>query len=240
MEQRGKGAAIASLVAGVLSAGLFFGVRAWRGAATVDHRATSTPGAVPPAESAAIPMSQGVRTMPSSSAAARAAARARVDLMRAKIEALRAEGARPAKLPVPSAPAASTVARAGDEAAPAADELPSAMPAPVGSGNQAGQAMGGYVHDVVSKRFAPLLGECYGDLLRRHPGQAGKLVLDVNIVGDSSVGGVVESAKALPESTLKDEEFTTCVEESMMSIDFAPPPGDRNSVNFRYPFELAP
>ncbi|HEX4336846.1 MAG TPA: AgmX/PglI C-terminal domain-containing protein [Polyangiaceae bacterium] len=114
------------------------------------------------------------------------------------------------------------------------------MPAASGSGNQADEALGHYIKDVVRKQFSPLLGSCYEDLLRRHPGQAGKVILDVNVVGDPSVGGVVDTVKFAKGSTLDDTEFATCVEQSMLSVAFAAPPKGADSIDFTYPWELAP
>jgi len=114
------------------------------------------------------------------------------------------------------------------------------MPAPVGSGNQAQQALGEYIQGTVRKQFYPLAIDCYEELASRKPNAQGKLVISVVIGGHSSVGGVVEEVSALPESTLDDPAFVTCMTESMMATQFDAPPGDRDSVDFVYPFEFAP
>ena len=69
--------------------------------------------------------------------------------------------------------------------------------------------------------------------------RSGKLILDVNVIADPSLGGVIDSAKVAKGSTLDDGEFTTCVEESMKSLSFDAPPDGRD-FDFTYPFELAP
>lgn len=84
-----------------------------------------------------------------------------------------------------------------------------------------------------------MAGDCYRDLLAKAPTIRGRLVLSVTVVGDPSVGGVVESVKPADGTTLDDDAFTTCVVESMMSVDFAAPPGG-NEFDFIYPFEFSP
>ena len=113
------------------------------------------------------------------------------------------------------------------------------MPAPVGSGNQAGLALGSYIKSVVREQFAPMAGDCYGEMLARTK-KSGRLVLSVTVVGDPSVGGVVESVKPAEGTTLDDGAFMMCVVESMMSVEFAAPPPGNDKIDFTYPFEFAP
>jgi len=114
------------------------------------------------------------------------------------------------------------------------------MPAPVGSGNQAREALGKYIKQTVRSQFVPVARDCYGELLSREPSAAGTLNLSIVVGGHSSVGGVVESVEALPDSTLRDPSFVTCMVESMMAVQFDAPPDDRGRVSFTYPFQLAP
>ena len=114
------------------------------------------------------------------------------------------------------------------------------MPAPVGSNNQAPGPLGRYVRDTVREQFLPMAKGCYEELLLRHPEARGKLVLDVVVGGDPSVGGVVESVRLAPESTLTDESIGTCVVESMMALVFDAPPEGHDRIDFKYPFAFSP
>ena len=114
------------------------------------------------------------------------------------------------------------------------------MPAAVGSGNQAHEAQGRYVQRLVHEQFLRLAGGCYDELLARRPGTRGLLNLSVLVGGHPSVGGVVESVEILPDSTLREESFDTCMVESMMAVQFDAPPGAQGRITFHYPFELAP
>jgi hypothetical protein len=123
--------------------------------------------------------------------------------------------------------------------APTRDER-AEMPSPVGSGNQKDQPLGQYVRRTVRQDFVPLAVSCYEELLASHPGVHGQLLLDVTIVGDRSVGGVVDAVELAPDSALTDERFTTCMRESMMAVVFDAPPAGKGRVTFKYPLELAP
>jgi hypothetical protein len=165
--------------------------------------------------------------------------RARADDIRAKLRALRVERAASAATTSVTAITTAAKASAGRRLPSPADTEPLRTPPPAASENQAGQELGRYIKGIVHEQFYPLMGECYEELLRRHPGLAGKLILDVNVIADPSLGGVIDSAKVAKGSTLDDGEFTTCVEESMKSLSFDAPPDGRD-FDFTYPFELAP
>lgn len=147
-----------------------------------------------------------------------------------RVRALLAERRRAQAAQAPS-PSASMASR--NAAAPT-------MPMPAGSGNQANQALGAYVRDVMRKQFFPLASSCYANLLEHKPGVSGRLVLDVRIVGDSSVGGVVDSVELAADSNLRDEELLTCVRESMYAVQFDAPPGGQGEVTFTFPLTLSP
>jgi hypothetical protein len=51
---------------------------------------------------------------------------------------------------------------------------------------------------------------------------------------------VVEAVKVLPDSTLSDEAFLTCMTESMMSLQFEASASGQYHFDFDYPFNLAP
>jgi hypothetical protein len=113
------------------------------------------------------------------------------------------------------------------------------MPAPAGSGNQAQSAQGKYIQSVVREQFFPLARQCYESASAKHPGLAGKVVLEFRIVGDKRVGGVVDQATLGDAGTLRDDAFSQCMTESMMSVSFdAPPHG--GEVTVKYPIEFSP
>lgn len=185
------------------------------------------------------PAASAQRAPASEQTAARPARRQQADAVRAKLRRelagrIRHSGAaaapgRPGSRAAPSSPAA-----AGEPAAPPR------MPALEGTGNQADRPLGKYVRETLQQQFIPLAGSCYEQLLQRQPQASGKLVLDLEIVGDGSVGGVVNDVTLGEGTTLDDEELATCVSESLYSTVFDAPPDDEKSVTVSYPLELSP
>ena len=113
------------------------------------------------------------------------------------------------------------------------------MPAPAGSGNQAQAAQGKYIQSVVREQFFPLARQCYESALVKHPGLAGKVELEFRIVGDKRVGGVVDQATLGDAGNLRDDAFSQCMTESMMSVSFEAPPNG-GEVTVKYPITFAP
>ncbi len=158
--------------------------------------------------------------------------RRRADAVREDLKKLREKKAHDAQ-------AASSQARAQAEADPPSGAS-GRMPAPGGSGNQAAGPLGKYIQATVRAQFLPMAKDCYEELLTRVPDAGGKLVLQVTVGGDVSVGGVVESAKLGDRSTLHDDEIVTCFTESMMALVFDAPPEGHDQIDFTYPFVLSP
>ncbi|APR77399.1 Hypothetical protein A7982_02746 [Minicystis rosea] len=145
------------------------------------------------------------------------------DAMRAEIlEAMRRRAAASPVAASPAAPraVASAPAAAGDE--PRGHYEPS------------------YIREHFREDMFPLLRQCYEGALERRPKLAGKLVLGFDIVGDPSVGGIVEEASFAEGSTLQDPEMETCVRESLMTLTFDKPPTGGGRVSVKYPVEFAP
>ena len=94
-----------------------------------------------------------------------------------------------------------------------------------------------YVQNRIRDDFVPLAKECYEAALERSPELSGTMVLELTIVGDQSVGGVVDSVRLAEESNLADPELSECMRQSMMSMSFVPPEtGGVTTV--RYPFVM--
>ncbi|MES1177842.1 MAG: hypothetical protein ABUL62_26190 [Myxococcales bacterium] len=123
---------------------------------------------------------------------------------------------------------------------PAVEAPASSMPAPAGSGNQSNSPLGRYVQDVVKRQFFPIANSCYEDALHAQPDAGGSITLNVTVVGDEAVGGVVDSVEVDKDSTIVDPEFVTCLRESMYALSFAAPPARRASRHLRVSFCLFP
>jgi hypothetical protein len=92
-----------------------------------------------------------------------------------------------------------------------------------------------YIRERVREDVLPLVEECYGDLLERQPTTGGRMVLKFAIMGDESVGGVVDGVELAEESEIVDGDFRECLTESTMSAVFDPPEGG-GRVEITYPF----
>ena len=113
---------------------------------------------------------------------------------------------------------------------------PAALPEPIPEGPSIKPE---YIQQRVREDFFPLAKGCYEDMLKLHPKATGKVALHFTIVGDESVGGIVEAVNVGDESTLRDDEFDTCMTESMMSMSFPPPKGG-GVVTVVYPIDFSP
>ena len=86
------------------------------------------------------------------------------------------------------------------------------------------------------REMKELLAECYELALREQPRLAGRLVVEFTLVGEPSVGAVVEESRIDPDSELGgNAALGECVRETVMTLELpAPPQGGR--VEVRYPF----
>lgn len=83
-----------------------------------------------------------------------------------------------------------------------------------------------YVEAVIREDMRPMARQCYENLLAKQPDAGGRLELELTIVGDDKIGGIVETAGIAETSTLKDDELQTCIRESAMTLSFPPPAHD--------------
>jgi hypothetical protein len=153
--------------------------------------------------------------------------REKADRMREQIRALLTNARTQASAaPETSAPAASV--------APPFRSMPS-VPADGGGTNVDPD----YLKNIVARDFAPLAKNCYEGALAKNPELSGKAVIHFEILGDRSVGGVVNDARLVKGTTLDDPEFRTCVTESIMSVAFDAPP-ENGTLTVTVPMRFTP
>ncbi|MFO0566406.1 MAG: AgmX/PglI C-terminal domain-containing protein [Polyangiaceae bacterium] len=108
----------------------------------------------------------------------------------------------------------------------------------IGGPEPVGELDKDYVQTRIRDDFLPMAKECYEAALEQNATLAGRMVFEFVIVGDESVGGIVESAELDPSSTLADAELVTCMRESLLSVTF-PPPKNGGRVTVKFPFALS-
>jgi hypothetical protein len=96
-----------------------------------------------------------------------------------------------------------------------------------------------YIRERIQSDFKPLAKECYEAALEADASLAGKLLFSFTIVGDDSVGGIVESVDFAEGSDIEDEELLYCMRESLLSMTFAPP-AKGGTVTVTYPMLFSP
>jgi RNA polymerase sigma-70 factor (ECF subfamily) len=118
---------------------------------------------------------------------------------------------------------------AGAASTPSREVRPTAGSTPPPDEGALGTLDPAYVKKHVREEALPLLRQCYRDALRRQPGLGGTLVYTLTVVGDSSVGGIVEDVDFADTSDVKDDELRTCARESLMTLSFDKPPAGGGS-----------
>ena len=83
-----------------------------------------------------------------------------------------------------------------------------------------------------------LARSCYEQAIARRPGLRAAIALQVTVVGDAKIGGVVESAELL-DGGAPDDPLADCVRESLLSLPFPPPRGG-DFVRFRFDEQFGP
>lgn len=101
-----------------------------------------------------------------------------------------------------------------------------------------GQLTKDYLQARVRDDFLPLAQECYDDALERDAALSGRLTLQIRIVGEPDVGGIVEETEPTLDSEITDPELVECMRESMMSMSFDPPENG-GALQVTYPFVLS-
>lgn len=79
--------------------------------------------------------------------------------------------------------------------------------------------------DAVNKDLLPLANECYQAAVERDPTVAGMIDINLEMVGDEDVGGIVESFELGEENEIQDEQMIECIRETTLSTIFPAPEG---------------
>jgi hypothetical protein len=124
----------------------------------------------------------------------------------------------------------------GIERPPTAYVLPISVSDPPGAN---GRMEPEYIRDRVRNDFFPFARDCYAEALKTKGDLAGRIVLHFVIVGDSKIGGIVESVDVLDKSTLRDPTMIECIRESFLGTKF-PPPENGGWVSVDYPISFSP
>jgi hypothetical protein len=93
---------------------------------------------------------------------------------------------------------------------------------------------GPYIKERIHE-LQPLINECYELALREHPNLEGRLVLSFAIVGEPTLGGVVESLQFVSDGGIADTNLQECVRATLETQTFAPPQNG-GRVQVTYPF----
>jgi hypothetical protein len=89
----------------------------------------------------------------------------------------------------------------------------------------------GYLMKVMNEDLMPLVDECYTLARETQPELAGMLVMNVDIIGDEEIGGVIEAVAPGQDNELVDPGLIECVRESLLSTTLPPPPeGGKDAV----------
>lgn len=93
--------------------------------------------------------------------------------------------------------------------------------------------------DAVSKDLMPLADECYEAAVERDPTIAGMIDINLEVVGDEDVGGIVESFELGDENEIQDEQMIECIRETTLSTLF-PAPADTGRRGARLTLRFEP
>lgn len=99
----------------------------------------------------------------------------------------------------------------------------------------------GYLARVMNQDLMPLVDECYALARETRPDLAGMLVLDVEILGDEDLGGVVDTVTPAANNALTDPDLLECVRESLLATTLPrPEQGGRDALSLSLRLEPDP
>lgn len=192
--------------------------------AAVDERPIATPRrSVAPASNATPSDSPRAQRL-------RDGAAARATKLRLITEAIAArEAAQKLRDPATTPPTTSRTKPATtptDEPAALPTALPTALPPMQDrTGNHA------YLARVLNQDLLPLVDECEQLARVKHPELAGLLNLNVEILGDEDIGGVIDALEPAANNEVADPELLECVRESLLATTLpAPDQGGRDAL----------
>ncbi len=129
---------------------------------------------------------------------------------------------------------------AGQLSGEADQEQESGEVAAGGGGSPPDASVPVYVNRMLQTHFVPLASSCYEQLLERATAAQGAVVLELSIMGDPSVGGVVVDVGFGAGTKLNDPMFTGCVRESLYAVVFDPPPTGHPTLTVRQELDFSP
>lgn len=95
-----------------------------------------------------------------------------------------------------------------------------------------------YLGRVLSRDLMPLVDECHALVREAHPELAGMLVLDLEILGDEDIGGVVNTLEPGQGNEIAEPALLECVRESLLATTLPPPEqGGRDAISLSMRFD---
>ncbi len=82
----------------------------------------------------------------------------------------------------------------------------------------------GYLLRTMNEDLMPLADECYALARAQDPTLQGMLALNLEVLSDEELGGVVDTIDLAPANELKDPALLECVRESLLATTLPPPP----------------
>ncbi|WP_434416617.1 hypothetical protein [Nannocystis pusilla] len=96
----------------------------------------------------------------------------------------------------------------------------------------------GYLSRALSRDLMPLVDECHALVREEHPGLAGMLVLDLEILGDEDIGAVVNTLEPGKGNEIAEPALLECVRESLLATTLPPPEqGGRDAISLSMRFD---
>lgn len=82
----------------------------------------------------------------------------------------------------------------------------------------------GYLMKTMNEELMPLVDECFALARATNPALKGELRLNVELLGDAELGGVVDSVEPDANNELGDPGLVECARESILATTLPPPP----------------
>ncbi|MEM7152189.1 MAG: hypothetical protein AAF799_05065 [Myxococcota bacterium] len=167
----------------------------------------------------------------------RARARAERDALRKRIlDSMHARQRRAEDQPSPASSTGESPGSTGSPPAGDGEETHDDPEGPATGGLTDRTGNHGYLKEVLDEELMPLTHECIQMAREARPDLAGMLVVDLSIIGDDELGGVVDTVGSGSNNEVLDPDLLECVSESILSITLPPPPqGGRDAIALSMP-----